>query len=78
MKENTNQEIISRLNAKGVRISEKSFRWIFSNPFYAGYNSGSLVEVKLIKGKHPALIDLKTFLKANEILKGSINVSIPK
>ncbi|RYE54370.1 MAG: recombinase family protein, partial [Sphingobacteriales bacterium] len=74
----TNKEIVQRLKAKGVRITETSFRWILSNPFYAGYVTGKLVDGKLIEGKHPALVDLKTFLKVNALLEGAVNVAIPK
>jgi site-specific DNA recombinase len=65
----TNKQIIERLNGSGLALNEKNFRWVISNPFYAGYVTGKLVNGKLIKGKHPALIDLQTFLKANQWLK---------
>ncbi len=74
----TNKEIVTRLRAKGVRITETSFRWILSNPFYAGYVTGKLVEGKLIQGKHPALVDMKTFAKVNELFDNAINVAVPK
>ena len=74
----TNKDIITRLSAKGLRITEKNFRWMLSNPFYAGYVTGHIVSGKLIKGLHPALIDLKTFLKANELMKDAVNVAVPK
>ncbi len=74
----TNKEIVTRLKAKGVRISETSFRWILSNPFYAGYVTGKLVEGKLIQGKHPALVGMKTFLKVNQLFEQAINVAVPK
>lgn len=71
-------DIIDRLKLKGVEITEKSFRHIFSNPFYAGYITGKLVDGKLIKGKHPALIDLKTFLAVQELLNNNPVAGIPK
>ncbi len=74
----TNKEIVQRLRAKGVRIDQSSFRCILSNPFYAGYVTGNLVEGKLIPGKHPPLIDLKTFAKVNDLLQTSVNVAVPK
>ena len=49
-----------------------------SNPFYAGYVTGKLVNGKLIKGKHPALIDLKTFSKANDFLNTAPTAGIAK
>lgn len=74
----TNREIIALLQAKGVRINEKSFRAMINNPFYAGYITGNLVNGKLIKGHHPPLVDLKLFLKANDVLKNAINTGISK
>lgn len=74
----TNREIMENMKLKGVIINEKSFRNIISNPFYAGYVTGNLVDGKLIKGHHPPIIDLKTFLKANEILAKANNVNVAK
>ncbi|MEP7374687.1 MAG: recombinase family protein [Chitinophagaceae bacterium] len=74
----TNIEIIEQLNRKGVPLTEKNFRWVISNPFYAGYITGKLVNGKLIKGHHPALIDLKTFVKANSMLMAEPNTGIAK
>jgi len=65
------QEIIDILRSRGVNLSAKNFRLVFSNPFYTGYVTGSLVDGKLIKGHHPALVDLKTFLKVQELLNKS-------
>lgn len=74
----TNKEIIERLRVRGLRLTEKNFRWVLSNPFYAGYVTGKLVEGKLIEGKHPPLIDLETFLKANDLLSKAVNAGIAK
>ncbi len=74
----TNIEIIKRLQAKGIKMTKSNFQLVIANPFYAGYVTGNLVDGKLIKGKHPALIDLKTFLKANEMLAKAPNMGVPK
>lgn len=74
----SNKEIIERLRLRGVNLTEKNFRWVISNPFYAGYVTGKLLDGKLVKGQHPPLIDLKTFLKANEILNQAPCAGIPK
>ena len=74
----SNVTIIEKLRSKGVPVTEKNFRWIFTNSFYAGYVTGKLLEGKLVKGKHPALVNLKTFLLAQERLNGKSNVSVPK
>ncbi len=74
----SNREIMAKLGAFGVCIKEKNFRWIISNPFYLGYVTGKFVEGKLIKGHHPALVDLKTFMKANDLLQTEPRAGIPK
>ena len=74
----SNLEIIAIMNAKGVRLTQKNFRSILSNTFYAGYVTGKLLNGKLIIGKHPALIDLKTFLAANDMLQNASSANIPK
>ncbi len=74
----TNIEIIERLRVNGVPLSEKNFRGTFSNPFYVGYVTGKLVGGKLIKGKHPALVDIKIFMKVQEKLKEEPCAGIPK
>ena len=73
-----NKEIVAYLKSRGANITAKNFRLIFSNPFYAGFITGKLLEGKLVKGHHPALIDLKTFLKANNVLMQYPNVGKPK
>ena len=69
---------IDKFRARGVNSTEKSFRGIISNPFYAGYFTGRLLEGRLVKGKPRVLIDLKTFLKAIARLHQSTILGIPK
>jgi site-specific DNA recombinase len=73
----TNKEICELLNKRGLR-TEKNFNYVLSNPFYCGFVTGGLVQGELINGHHPALIDLETFTKANDLLKTSMNAGIPK
>jgi site-specific DNA recombinase len=72
------QDVINLLRLHGVGITDKSFRHVFTNPFYAGFVTGKLVVGKLIKGKHPALIDIKTFLEVQEVLNDNPVAGIPK
>ena len=74
----SNQEIIEKLSARGLNLTEKNFRWVISNPFYAGYITGKLLNGQLVKGKHQPLVDTKTFLKANNILEKAPTAGIPK
>ncbi|RYZ68486.1 MAG: hypothetical protein EOP09_09405, partial [Proteobacteria bacterium] len=74
----TNVEIVDRLKVRGLKLNTSNFKWILSNPFYAGFVTGRLVNGQLIEGKHPALVELDTFLKANDLLSQATNVGIAK
>ena len=74
----TNKEIIQAVRARGLDFTEKNFRNVISNPFYAGYITGKLLNGQLVKGKHPPLIDIKTFMKANEALDEASMAGVPK
>ena len=63
----TNQQIIEKLNAKGLKITLRHMAWILANPFYAGYIISSLLPGEVNIGKHPPIIDEKTFLTANNV-----------
>jgi len=72
------QDIVDYLSHRGVRITKTSFRHVFSNPFYAGFVTGRLVGGKLIKGQHPQLIDIKIFMKVQDILNDNPIAGVPK
>jgi DNA invertase Pin-like site-specific DNA recombinase len=74
----TNNDIVEYLSVRGVKVSANMFRLIIANPFYAGYVTGKLVNGQLIKGHHPPLVDLATFLKANEVLKNAPTAGVAK
>ena len=74
----SNQQIIEKLDVLGLKISLRNIAWIFSNTFYCGYISSSMLPGELIKGKHPALIDEKTFLLVNQISKQNSRTGVPK
>lgn len=74
----SNKDIVDKLRARGVRLTEKNFRLLISNVFYVGYVTGKLLDGQLVKGKHPALIDMPTFLKANDMLNLAPTVGIAK
>lgn len=74
----TNQEIIKKVRCTGINLNEKNFRAVISNPFYAGFVTGRFLKGKLVKGLHPALIDVKTFIKANGLLASAPTVGIAK
>ena len=72
------KEVIENLSRRGVRITKTSFRHVFTNPFYAGFVTGKLVEGKLVKGHHPPLVDIKTFMTVQDILNENPVAGIPK
>ena len=43
--------------------------WVLANPFYCGYIVSALLPEEINIGKHPSIIDEKTFLQANHIGK---------
>ena len=63
----TNQQIVEKLNAMKLKIKLRHMAWILANPFYCGYIISSLLPGEVNLGKHPPLIDEKTFLMANNI-----------
>ena len=63
----SNQQILEKLAQLGVKVTIRHLAWILANPFYCGYIKVALLPEEIIKGKHPALIDEETFLKANNI-----------
>ncbi len=62
-----NDEIIGKLRALGVTIYKQKLSMIFSNPFYCGVIVNKMLNGKLIKGNHPALISEEDFLEVNNI-----------
>ena len=72
------KDVIDHLASRGVRITKTSFRHVFSNPFYAGFVTGKLVGGKLVKGLHPPLVDIKTFMRVQDILNDNPIAGIPK
>ncbi len=74
----SNQQIIDKLALKGLTVTLRYIAWIFANPFYCGYVYSSLLPGELIPGKHPALINDDTFLKANNISKQNAISGVPK
>lgn len=74
----TNQQIIDKLEVKGMKVTLRYIGWIFSNPFYCGYVYSSLLPGELIPGKHPAMVSEDLFIKANNISKQHSVSGVPK
>jgi site-specific DNA recombinase len=62
-----NEEILSRLKALGVAIYQQKLSMIFSNPFYCGIIVNKMLNGKLVKGIHPAVVSEGDFLEVNNI-----------
>lgn len=64
--ENISQtEALLRLSSMGLKLSQPQISQIFRNVFYIGYIKNSLIEGKLIKGKHEPLVSEEIFMKVN-------------
>lgn len=74
----TNKEICIRLRERGLNLTQKNFRLVISNPFYAVFITGKLLGGKFVEGHHPPIITLEMFLKANQVLAKAVNTGIPK
>lgn len=61
--------IADKLALMGLKVTPKRLSEIFRNVFYCGLLSHNLLDGKIVKGRHPALVDRDTFLMANEVLK---------
>lgn len=66
-----NDEILTRLKALGVNTYKQKLSMTFSNPFYCGVITNKMLNGKLVKGVHPALISEEEFLEVNNIRKSA-------
>lgn len=66
-----NLDIVEKLQKMGSTIEYKSFARIIANPFYCGLITHSLIPGEVHPGKHPPLVSVDLFKKANTVL--SIN-----
>jgi hypothetical protein len=76
-----NDEILLRLKRLGWKIYPQKLSRAFSNPFYAGMISTSMLNGRIIEGKHEKLISPELFLKVNGVraeAKGKYGVSHEK
>jgi site-specific DNA recombinase len=62
----SNAEIAKYLLKKGYKISSGKLSKIFANPFYCGLISHSLLDGKIVRGKHPAIVSSALFLQINQ------------
>ncbi len=58
-------EIVKRLEAYGLKIKHNKLSAILSNPFYCGIMSHSLLQGKVVEGRHEKLVSKEIFLRVN-------------
>ncbi len=69
-----NQEILSRLEARGMKTSHQELHKILTNPFYAGKIRHKLIGNQMVDGVHEQAITYTQFLKVQDILSGRTGV----
>ncbi len=62
-----NEEILSRLQALGVKIYKQKLSMISSNPFYCGIIAHKTLKGRLVMGDHEKLISQELFLRIHNI-----------
>lgn len=63
-------EGIGLYSAKGKRFAPQSMNNLLRNISYAGYVCNSMTDNEPVKGKHPGIISLDTFLRNQAVLDG--------
>ncbi len=61
-------EIVHRLEANGLKITDKTMHRIFTSPFYAGKIKCKLTNNEMVDGQIEPIVSYKDFLKVQEIL----------
>ena len=64
----TNEEIIKRLAALGLKMTNQRMSAFFRNPFYCGLLVHTALEGQTVEGNHEKLISKDLFLEVNGIL----------
>lgn len=64
----TSEEIIRRLAAQGVKMTNQRMSAFLRNPFYCGLIVHSALEGHIIEGNHEKLVSKELFLEVNGIL----------
>ena len=59
--------ILARLQAEGLRLYKQQLSRVLHNSFYCGIIEHRLLNGKVVKGNHPALINEETYNRANGI-----------
>ncbi len=63
----TNEEVIKRLGAQGIVMSNQRMSAFFKNPFYCGLLVHTALDGAIVDGNHEKLVSKEIFLDVNEI-----------
>ena len=72
-KQMRNCEILTRLNAMGLKLDDRRISEIFANPYYCGIIVSKFIPGKAIEGKHEPMVSREVFLKVNNIVADTRN-----
>ncbi len=64
----SSEEIIKRLAAQGLKISNQRMSAFFRNPFYCGLMVHTALEGQVIEGNHEKMISKEMFLEVNGLM----------
>ena len=74
LKGTPNQEILARLESRGMKLSPQALHKILTNVFYAGKIKHKLIGNQMIDGVHEQAVPYTQFLKVQEIQAGRTGV----
>lgn len=72
------EEIKDRLNALGVHIYHQKISKLLKNPFYCGLVTHSVLDGKVVEGKHEPMVSKELFLRVNNLLNENVHGYIVK
>ena len=67
----SNETILEKLEAYGLKMYKQKLSMIFSNPFYAGAIVHKSLNGVVREGIHPKLVSMELFLKVNNVRKAA-------
>lgn len=73
----SNQEVMERLEAMGLKIYKQKLTKILKNPFYCGLIAHGMLNGRVVEGLHEKLISQELFLKVNEKSKTNNGYGVP-
>jgi site-specific DNA recombinase len=72
-----NEEIIAKLGLQRFILKKNSICDMLANPFYCGLISCTLLEGKIVEGKHKGIVSKELFLRVNNISQNGGKYGVP-